>query len=215
MPAPVPTPILRFIHVDNLHICLRRRGLHAPKHTPDDGLVYRTIHNVDIQQHRRVRRIPCGPGGVVHNYVPFYFGYLSPMMLQLHTGQVEGYTDGQEPLVYLVATAQDVRDTGAGFAFSDGHGVAAFTQWFDDRDRLDTVDWNMVYQRYWADNLDDMDRQRRKQAEFLVHQFCEWELIREIAVIDTGVKRQVEGILSQFAPELHRPVRVRGEWYYY
>ena len=42
----------------------------------------------------------------------------------------------------------------------------------------------MVYQRYWKDNLDDMDRQRRKQAEFLVHRFCDWSLINEIAVID-------------------------------
>ena len=56
-----------------------------------------------------------------------------------------------------------------GFVFSDGHGLARFTAWYDDLADLDRVDWDMVYQRYWRDTSDDMDRQRRKQAEFLVH----------------------------------------------
>ena len=85
MPVPNPTPILRFLHIDNLHICLRRVGLHAPNFTPEDGLYYRTIHNLDIQSQRQTRRILCGPRGVIHDYVPFYFGQRSPMLLQLHT----------------------------------------------------------------------------------------------------------------------------------
>jgi hypothetical protein len=86
MPVPLPTPIYRFIHFDSLRVCLQRGGLHAPNHTPEDGLLYRTIHNEDIQRERQVTRIPCGPGGTVHDYVAFYFGYLSPMMFQLKTG---------------------------------------------------------------------------------------------------------------------------------
>ncbi|GAF98949.1 unnamed protein product, partial [marine sediment metagenome] len=125
--------------------------------------------------------IPCGPGGFIHDYIPFYFGYLSPMLLQLHTGRVAGYAEGQTPIIYLKTTAQTIAQSGAGFVFSDGHGIAHYTEWFDTLDDLDKVDWEMVYQRYWSDNVDDMDRQRRKQAEFLVHRFCNWSLIRGIA----------------------------------
>ncbi len=214
IPVPDPTPIYRFIHVDNLRVCLQHGGLHAPNHTPNDGLKYKTIHNIDIQLYRRITTIPCGPGGVIHDYVPFYFGYLSPMMLQLHTGRVEGYNEGQEPLIYLVSTAQSVVDSGVGYVFSDGHGIAAYTEWYDDLSNLDKVDWNMVYQRYWADNIDDMDRQRRKQAEFLVHRFCDWELIHEIGVIDDKMKRVVINILNNFPNRPHPPVRVRRGWYY-
>ena len=110
-----PTPIYRIMHVDNLRICLRREGLHASNHTPEDGLVYRTIHNKDIQLDRKARVVPCGPGGVIHDYVPFYFGPRSPMLFQLHTGRVDGYNEGQEPLVYVVSTAQDVADANLGF----------------------------------------------------------------------------------------------------
>ena len=33
-----------------------------------------------------------------------YFGYLAPMLLQLKTGRVAGYQEGQSPLLYLVST---------------------------------------------------------------------------------------------------------------
>ena len=214
MTVPNPTPIYRFIHVDNLNVYLQRGGLHAPDYTPANGLIYRTIHNLDIQNKRRIRSIPCGPGGVIHDYVSFYFGYLSPMMLQLKTGRVEGYDRGQEPLIYLVSTVQRVRDAGIGFVFSDGHGIAAFTRWYDDLADLDKVDWGMVYQRYWADNIDDMDRQRRKQAEFLVHEFFDWSLIKSIAVVDTRMKTRVENIMNHVSADKRRNVCIKPEWYY-
>lgn len=215
MPVPDPTPIYRFTHVDNLHICLKRRGLYAPNATPNDGLVYKTIHNEEIQQERHIRKIPCGPRGSIHDYIPFYFGYLSPMLFQLKTGWVAGYNEGQEPLIYLVSTVQDIQQNAGRYVFSDGHGIAAYTSWFDDLKDLDKVDWNMVYQRYWKDEPDvDMDRQRRKQAEFLVHKYFNWSLIHEIAVIDSRMKDKVEGILAGFPQNMHRPVKIRRHWYY-
>ena len=212
--VPIPTPIYRFVHVDNLEVFLHRGALHAPNHTPEDGHVYLTIHNLDIQQHRRVRQIPRGPGDVIHDYVSFYFGALSPMLLQLHTGRVEGYAQGQEPLIYLVSSAQIVEESGARFVFSDGHGIAAFTILYDDLASLDQVDWSTVSARYWKDTLDDMDRKRRKQAEFLINRECDWALIQEIGVVTKTMKTRVEGILSRFDCALHRPVNVRQRWYY-
>jgi hypothetical protein len=210
----VPTPVYRFIHIDNLAVVLRRAALHAPRHVPDDGHVYKTIHNVDIQDERRRTLIPCGPGGVIHDYVSFYFGPRTPMLLQLHTGRAGGYTQTQTPLIYLISTAQAINASGAQFVFSDGHGIASFTAWKDDLAQLDEVDWTAVNSRYWADTVEDPDRQRRKQAEFLVHRSCPWELIREIAVVNDNMKRRVEQILAEFPEQLRRPVRVRPELYY-
>lgn len=94
------------------------------------------------------------------------------MLLQLKTGRVASYQGGQEPLIYLVPSVQRVVEEGVPFVFSDGHGIAAFTSWYGDVADLDKVDWDMVYERYRADNVDDMDRQRRKQAELLVYRLC-------------------------------------------
>jgi hypothetical protein len=191
---PIPTPILRFIHIDNLPVYMQRRALHAPNHLPQNGLAYKTIHNVEIQQVRRRREIPCGPGGVIHDYVSFYLGPRSPMLFQLHTGWNIDYREGQEPLIYLMSTAQRIRQNGARFVFSDGHGIASFTRWFDDLEDLDKLDWDTIYANIWKDTVDDMDRQRRKQAEFLVHRQCDWGLIEKIAVINDRMKARVEEI---------------------
>jgi hypothetical protein len=215
MSVPIPTPISRLIHLDNLELCLRRAGLHAPNCTPSDGLAYRTIHNQSIQAERNVRPLTCGPQGVIHDYVPFYFGYLSPMLLQLKTGRVPGYSKGQEPLIYLCSTAQAIDARGLGYVFSDGHGIAAYTSWYDNLRQLNCVDWSMVYQRYWSDTVEDMDRQRRKQAEFLVYQFCPWDIITEIAVLNTAAQSRVASVFRRFDTSMARPVVVRSDWYYY
>jgi hypothetical protein len=151
----------------------------------------------------------------MHDYVPFYFGFLSPMLLQLKTGRVAGYTEGQAPLVYLESTVQDIVATGSRFVFSDGHGIATFTQWFDDLADLNRVDWSMVCERYWTDSVNDMDRQRRKQAEFLVHQSCPWSAVCGIGVLNQWAKTRAEAILGQFPAASQRPVHIKPDWYYY
>ena len=49
------------------------------------------------------------------------------MMLNLKTGRVEGYGEGQDPLIYLVSSAQAIETAGIKFVYSDGHGLASNT----------------------------------------------------------------------------------------
>ena len=211
---PQPTPIFRLVHVDCLRTLLTRGTLHAPNCTPGDGLPYRTIHDHNVQASRRVKAVPCGPGGTVHDYLPFYFGARSVMLLKLKSGQVAGYSEGQEPLIYLVSTAQTVAKAGCQFVFTDGHGLAIFTQWFTDLARLDAVDWPLLSARYWNDTPQDNDRQRRKQAEFLVWQSLDWGLIGGIGVLNATTKAHVEGILRQYPQRKQVPVKVMPGLYY-
>lgn len=212
MPIPRPTFIYRLIHIDNLSVILDCGGMYAPNYPPQSECEYRAIHNVDIQKIRRQRPIPCGPGGTVHDFVAFYFGPRSPMLYQLHTGWVEDYDEGQKPLIYAVSTVETIVQAGLEFVFSDGHGIAAFTQWFDNLNDLDKVDWDMVYADYWKDIVEDMDRQRRKQAEFLVHRFCPWGVVNQIGVLNDAVKERAERILDR--KNISMPVEVRRQWYY-
>jgi hypothetical protein len=193
---------------------MQRRALHAPNHVPNDNLPYRACLDIEVQGARAAVQIPCGPQGVIHDYVPFYFGYLSPMMLKLKTGQVADYDEGQEPLIYLVSTAQTIEIAGVDFVLSDGHGLARYTDSIDDQKKLDDEDCGIINQRYWSDNINDMDRQRRKQAEFLVHNSCAWKLIDEIVVIDRAMEVRVQRIQERFPHALRKPIRVERNWYY-
>jgi hypothetical protein len=212
---PIDPRLFRIVHIDTLPTLLKRGGLYAPSSTPDDGLPYRTIHNENVQASRSNRDVPCGPRGTIHDYVPFYFGPLSVMLLNLHTGRVEGYNDGQAPIIYLVTSIARVDAAGRPWVFSDGHGLAALTNWYDDPGMLGEVDWDLVGQRYWADNPQDNDRQRRKQAELLVWEHLPWAAIGGVAVLNATAKARVEAALAAHPAGAGVKVAVKPDWYYY
>lgn len=151
---------------------------------------------------------------MIHDYIPFYFGPISPMLYRLHTGWEVDHQEGQVPIIYLVSEVQRIAGSDSKFVFSDGHGIARFTSWFEKMDDLDKIDWDTVYLKIWKDCVEDMDRKRRKQAEFLIHGFCSWNLISEIGVFNTMMKDKVEMIFDSFDTALRKDVYVRREWYY-
>ena len=61
----------------------------------------------------------------------------------------------------------------------------------------------------WADNSDDLDRQRRKQAEFLAYKVVCWNLIQEIVVINDQIKSDVELIMNQYPHNLYCPITIK------
>jgi len=143
--------------------------------------------------------------------VPFYFTTRSPMLYTIHRGNVpcEG---GQGALVHLVSTAQKVVEAGLGFAFTDGHGIMTYSSFFDDLGRLGEVDWDVVGSRQWADTLEDGDRKRRKQAEFLVRDAFPVTLLSGLAVQSAARKAEVEALLERRGVRMK--VVEKSAWYY-
>ncbi len=176
------------------------------------GTAYTSIAHRTIQDRRATTLVPCGPGGTLHDYVPFYFAPRSPMLYTISRGNVERYDEGQSPIVHLGTTIEAVQAAGQPFVFTDGHAIMAFTSFHTDLARLDIIDWEVMRAQYWADTADDLDRKRRRQAEFLTYTVCPWTLITEIGVYNRQVQVEVEHALSN-SP--HRPVvHVRRDWYY-
>ena len=124
-----------------------------------------------VKARRKQRHVPLAPFGRVADYVPFYFAPRSPMLLSLASGNVPTYSGGQDPLVYLVSSAEAVAAAGERCLFSDGNCASPLTQFFGDLALLGSVvDWDLMTARMWANTPDDQDRMRRRMAEFLVHQ---------------------------------------------
>ena len=86
------------------------------------------------------------------------------MLYRLYKGTVAGYNGGQDPIIYLVTTAQFIHQSNTPFVFSDGHGIAAFTEWYANLSELKNVDWEAVCAHFWFDTQEDPDRQRRKTS---------------------------------------------------
>jgi len=210
--VPTPTPICHITHLRNLASILRDGGLKTNAQVRRQGIGYTNIAHQNIQDRRQSTPVPCGPGGCVHDYVPFYFAPRAPMLYVINRGGVESYREGQGPVLHLVSTAQAVQAAGLGFVFTDGHGIMAMTEFFDDLADLDKVDWKVMKMKYWNDTPEDGDRSRRRQAEFLVYGFFPWTLVQEIGVMTPAIAAQVTQALQG---QPHRPaVVVRRGWYY-
>ena len=86
------------------------------------------------------------------------------------------------------------------------------TQFFDNPGALFSVDWDVIENKYWANRDDDLDRKRRKQAEFLVQGFFPWSWVERIGVIDVERKTRVEELLA--GASCRPAVCVERDWYY-
>lgn len=208
----MPLPIYHITPIDNLESILSAGGLLAYNVMRAARTQYTNIAYENIQERRAKIRVPCGAGGVLHDYVPFYFAPRSPMLYTINRGNVTSYTQGQAAIIHLVSDANKIDIRGLDFVFTDGHAIMTFTDFFDNLDDLEQIDWDVMKDRYWQDTNLDNDRKRRRQAEFLVHNFLHWELIEEIGVINSTIKAQVENILQNFTH--HIPIIVRKDWYY-
>ena len=199
----MPLPIYHITPIDNLESIISEGGLLAYNVMLETGTNYTNIAYENIQYRRARIRVPCGAGGVLHDYVPFYFAPRSPMLYTINQGNVPNYTQGQEAVIHLVSHVEDIDARGdLDFVFTDGHAVMEFTTFFDDLNYLDNIDWDVMEARYWRDTNEDNDRKRRRQAEFLVRNFLPWELITEIGVMNSTIKANTENILQNFT---HKP----------
>lgn len=210
--VPIPTPIYHITDTDNLPSILACGGLRPCRWLINNSHPYTNIAYETIQDRRAITTVPCGPGGTLHDCIPFYFGPRSPMLYTINRGNVPGYSKGQDSVLHLVSTAQVMQSAGCRFVFTDGHGIMILSEFFEDLARLDRIDWPLISSKYWADTMEDSDRKRRRQAEFLVHAFCPWDLITEIGVISASAQAEVKRLLE---PATHKPVvTVRRGWYY-
>lgn len=132
------------------------------------------------------------------------------MLFAISRGNVEGYTAGQQPVIYLCSSTEAVDAAKLRWVFTEGHADMDYTDFFDDFKNLAHIDWSLMRAKYWRDTDEDGDRKRRRQAEFLVKDFFPWKLVKQIAVYDNAAAKIVRDILAGNTTPI---VSERG-WYY-
>ena len=208
------TDIYHITHVTNLAEILQRGGLLCDRLCNDGNVQTQQIGYAHIKQRRMARAVPIAPQGTLGDYVPFYFAPRSPMLYTIERRNTPGFQEGQQRIVHLVSSIETVQaaQPPVRWLFTDGHADMAYSSFFSSTDDLDKIDWPLMAARFWNDTSADGDRKRRRQAEFLVHQFFPWELVERIGVINTDVAQETEQALEGAT---HRPeVRVERTWYY-
>ncbi len=134
------------------------------------------------------------------------------MLYTIHKGNVPGYQDSQSSIIHLVVEIQAIANSNLDFVFTDGHAVMDYSDFSDDLYDLNYIDWELMESKYWFDTDEDNSRKCRRQAEFLVHKFCPWTLVKEIGVVNDNMKIKVQKILENYN---YKPlVKIHYDWYY-
>ncbi|CRZ16946.1 type II toxin-antitoxin system toxin DNA ADP-ribosyl transferase DarT [Mycolicibacterium neworleansense] len=212
MPRPVPTTVAHFTHLDNL-ARIATEGLRCDSDA-DDGVCVTEVGEPSIKARRRHRAIKVAPGGVVADYVPFYFASRSPMLFSIHAGGVPSFTGDSHDVVYLMTTVEKLQAAGLSLVFTDRNAVLELARHSVQVSDLDTlVDWTLMKATYWSNTDDDPDRKERRMAECLAHRAVPWSALSGIAVFDAARAARARHILDSVAID-SPPINVRPEFYF-
>lgn len=193
------------IHIDNVEYVLRH-GMHTRNH-PSFDPNYINIGDTSLIEQRSEYIVRINqPGGILGDYIPFYFGTLSPMLLNIKTGYRGITKRPQSDIIYICCKLVDVIRNCRNWCFTDGHAKASITSFYNNVEDLKNVDWSVVNNRYWNNTEDDYDRMRRKQAEFLIHNYVPVSCINYIVVLNKEKKKFVMEIINEL--KLNFPVLV-------
>ena len=200
--------IFHITHVDNLPTIIAMDRLWCDAQRVAQGFESANIGYGHIKARRMTHPVAVSEGGTLGHYVPFNFCPRSVMLYVIHQGHVD-YDEGQTPILHLVSSIDSILASGRPWFFTERHADLFYAQQFDSLEDLDKVDWSVMPERYWGG---DSDVKEKRQAEFLVYDWCPWQVIEEIAVINQSVKTQVEITLNA---SVHKPaVQIRRNWYY-
>ena len=135
------------------------------------------------------------------------------MLFIISKGDVPTYSGGQEEIVYLVTSTEKVVEERLPFVFTDRNAALRIAAYGNDLQDLDDyVDWDLMEGRMWNNTADELDRQERRMAEFLVHGHVPWSAFIGVAACNDDKCRQVGHALASVGAEVL--VTPRPEWYF-
>jgi hypothetical protein len=175
------------------------------------------------QGKRATKLVARPPGGVIHDYVPFYFAPRSPMLGAINLGKVEGCAYHEKDIVHFQTTVEAVVEAGLTFVFYDYNATLDFANCYSDLKYLAKIDWDLFYEaprldgycKFWFSTVNNPKyilRMETRQAEFLVHQSVPLNLMDVVGVYSQEKAAEVQEIFDDAKIKL--PVEVKTAWYY-
>lgn len=202
--------IWRIIHRDNLPWVLQH-GLHcgnSSQRAPN----WVSIGNSELIDKRARHTVPVPPGGLLNDYVPFYFTPFSVMMRNISSGRGGVQQRQNDEIVILVSSLHHVAQQRLSFLFTDMHAYYRWATFYNDLAHLDKVDWKLLQARDFKRDENDPAKFERYQAEALIHRHCPVSgLIGIVCYSETG-KMQAQAQVA--AQGLNLQVHARPGWYF-
>lgn len=206
--TPEKALIWRVVHRDNIPWLLEH-GVHCASSAelnPD----YVSIGLPGLIEERRQRSVPVPPGGVLADYVPFYFTPFSPMVKRIVTGRGVPLRRRDE-LCFLVTSLHRLMDAGIRFLLVDRHAALRTANFLAGLDELTKLPWPAWQRRDFVRTEDDPAAFDSYQAETLIHRHLPASAVQGIVCHSEAVRVSIAPLAARLVPT--PKVVVRPEWY--
>lgn len=220
-----PVRIFHITAIDNLEMICQQGALLSKTKSEQLGLQYHNIAHGGAQGTRSIKSVNNPPGGLIHEFVPFYFAPRSPMLSAIHHGQVKNCSYDQTGIIYFETTIELARQNGLqDFVFYDRNATLDYSRSFIDLNLLaNAIDWFTLTEtprldgfcKYFMNshaNPKYVDRMEKRQAEFLIKECVPLNWITRIGVINQAKEQEVNAILVKNGVNL--TVDVMADWYF-
>lgn len=165
----------------------------------------------DLIQKRNTRPVRIPPGGMLDDYIPFYFGTHSAMLYNIHTGYGVKQVH-QKDMVYLVSSVQRLSANNVAFLFTDRHAYVANARYSGNVADLSGLDWDLINGRDFKRDPNRPDKLDRRAAELLVHRHMPVAALGAVACYNGAVRQTIED--AAIAVGVNMTVLVRQDWYF-
>ena len=182
--------LFRMTHIENIPHILQYGITHSssknanPNFVPiGDNTIINTRNNFLLNNGKRLGE-----------YIPFYFSKRNPMLLVIQKGYNSVVLTPAESIVHCVGSIQKIIEQNLDFIFTDGHANNGLSSQFtilDLNNINEIIDWNAVKAKYW-NGENDLDRKRKKEAEFLVLGDIDIKAILGYVVFNESAKKMID-----------------------
>lgn len=180
--------IFHFTDVHNLDSIIKN-GLLCTNVKNEMSIQHKNIANMTIQERRANMDVPVGPGGKVHDYVPFYFSSMNPMLLTL----LNQKNVDQQYIIYFCVKIDRLEKEDAVFTNASANTVEPPT-FYEETDKLNKLNWDLIDSRKWGGWTDE--ERHQKMAEALIHTKVDISEVNTILVYNEGIKNAVEQVFK-------------------
>lgn len=151
-----------FTHIKNLEsICTN--GLLSTNKKMELGIKHVDVANPNIQERRHNMNVTCSPHGTVHDYVPFYWCTINPMMLAL----VNAKNIDQQEVVFLAVSIEKLLNENVIFTSASAN-TAIHPEFYNNVNDLVNLDWGAIDRTKWG--CDNDEQRHNRMAEVLVYE---------------------------------------------
>jgi hypothetical protein len=185
-------------HIDNLSSILGSGELRS--YNLMRGTDYRNLANDDVQAGRAAIVIPA-TGKPLHDYVPLYLGFKTPMVAtnQMHNADI----------VFLRFSLDILSAPGSVICDGNARSNVSRFHLFNGPDTFGNLDIQAIRSvKYGRDS----ELKRKKQAEVLIADKLPISNLLDVICYDENARTRVLSVMNQFG--IRRGVKVNQGWYF-